>query len=187
MATITLFINFGDSGRGFSFMDALLYRNIGEVHKVPHSVNGKKISHLIKKGWLDKNGTSPIYHICGELSSLYTVLEAIKKGRKIKLLIGNELINSANRDELANLLEMKSEFLTVFSLAKRPEMHGTLIDNNLFIEDWHDFGNEYPFATVIENAKPTIINTYMNYFYKCENNLQPLTPQEVRDIPIRNN
>ncbi len=169
-----------------------LDRKYGEVHKIPHYCNdefGNKIdvAHRLKERWLNNNSTSPVYHICGELSSIFTVGKTLEKKRPMNLVIANELIKEETRDKLADMLELKEnrDLLNVYSADKRPDMHGTLIDKNIFIEDWHGFGDEFGYAKAIEHAAPFMIKTFLEYFNSCITGKTPLTPEQIRAIPIK--
>jgi hypothetical protein len=169
-----------------------LDRKYGEVHKIPHywfDAQGNKIdvAHLLKERWLKSESTSPVYHICGELSSIFTVGKTLERKRPMNLVIANELIKEDTRNTLADMLEMNEnrELLNVYSAEKRPDMHGTLIDKNIFIEDWHGFGDEFGYAKAIENAAPFMIDTFLEYFNWCIIGKKPLTPAQIRAIPIK--
>ncbi len=173
-----------------SFPSFWLDRTYGEVHKVRHFVtdaSGRKkdLAHIIKERWLNGNGTSPVLHICGELSSIFTVEETLKRKRPVLLVIGNELIDARIRDRLADLAGDNPDLLSVFRAGSRPDMHGTLIDNNIFVEEWHEFGETYAYAKAIEKATFRLITVFREYFDQISRNRPRLTPGEIRAVPVR--
>ncbi len=168
-----------------------LLHEYGNIHRIPHWIQTREgrvnFPGIVRSSWLESTGSDvPFFHICGELSSLKVIRQAIKRRRKLRIAIGDKILNKKNRAELAECVRNHPDLIEVYSVSRPDEIHGTRIGDNLLIEERHDRGKPFLFAKAIEHANPELIRAYDDYFQEITKHVPKLTPEEILKIQVIN-